>query len=172
MARLLIDGYNLLHALEGAGPGGLPEVEEMLALLCHYRRFRRHSVTVVLDGHEAGMPLERSQRVQGIGLVYSRLGEKADQVIERMARAWGGSCVVVTSDREVAAAVERAGAAVMGSAEFAARLEEARYLALKGGDPSGAEEDPPPGPGPGPKKGNPRRASKKERRRRRRLRGL
>ena len=171
VSRILIDGYNLLHALDSwSQPGGL-QVEDLLALLRDYRRVRRHTVTVVLDGYERGMPVERSERVQGIGLVYSRLGEKADQVIERMVRRWGGSCVVVTSDRKVAAAVEGEGAAVIGSREFAARLEEARYLALKGGEAEETEEPSRPRDA-GRKKGNPRRLGKKERARRRRLRGL
>jgi predicted RNA-binding protein with PIN domain len=46
------------------------------------------------------------------------LGEKADQVIIRIAREKGAGAVVVSSDREIRNAVERFGAVAIYSGEF------------------------------------------------------
>ncbi len=169
MARLLIDGYNLIHALPFAASRGEEETKQLFALLAQYRKHKRHAITVVLDGHEGGMPLEHRQRILGISVVYSRLGERADQVIERLIRGWGGSCVVVTSDRALADSVEADGAAVIDSASFAEHLQ-------MGGDlvaPAAPESlEPETGRLDTRKKGNPKRKSKKERARLRRIRKL
>lgn len=168
MSRLLIDGFNLTHAHSFPHGTGEDEVVSLMEFLRKYKRVKGHAITVVLDGYEQGMPLERSERVKGISLHYSRLGEKADQVIERLVRQWGGSCVVVTSDRELAESVENMGAAVIGSEEFAERLQMAEYLAQKGLETKGEHE----GRIHTRKKGNPKKKSKKERSRMRRLKKL
>lgn len=169
MSRLLIDGYNLIHTVPSARAGGEEGTEALLEALRRYKRYKGHRITVVFDGYERGMPTEGTERVKGITIIYSKLGEKADQVIERLAREWGGSCVVVTSDREVADTVERTGAAVIGSADFMDRLEMVEYLALKGGT---EEEEEKGGKLDTRKKGNPHRKSKKERAKARRLKKL
>jgi len=169
MSRLLIDGYNLIHADPSARANGEEETETLLETLRRYKRYKGHSITVVFDGYEGGMPTEGTERVKGITVIHSRLGEKADQVIERIARKWGGSCVVVTSDREVADAVERSGAAVIASSDFIDRLEMVEYLALKGETEEEEEEG---GKLNTRKKGNPHRKSKKERAKERRLKKL
>jgi hypothetical protein len=71
---------------------------------------------------------------------------------------------VVSSDREVAAAARRAGAAWLAAAEFVSRIEASRLASLKGGD----EEDRPIKMS----KGTARRLPKAERRRQHRLKGL
>ncbi len=169
MARILIDGYNLIHALTLQTPPGEDETEQLFALLRRYRTLKRHAITVVLDGHEGGMPMEQRQRIRGITVVYSKLGERADQVIERLNRRWGGSCVVVTSDRALADSVEKHGAAVIGSGVFAGQLQMSEGLIAQ-------EAQRPQQPRTGRlhtrKKGNPKRKSKKERARLRRIRKL
>lgn len=166
---ILIDGYNLLYTACSAGPPGDKEMEELLESLRKYKKAKGHTITVVLDGYAGGMPMERSQRAKGIGLVYSKLGEKADQTIERLVEKQGGSCVVVTSDREVIASVEKSGAVTLGSDAFLERLRMAEYLERE-------EDFEPDAPGKTSldtrKKGNPRRRPKKERARHRRLKKL
>lgn len=168
MSRIVIDGFNLIHAASFPRPRGTDEVASLVELLRRYKRIKGHSITVVLDGYLDGMPLEKSERLKGIHLIYSKLGEKADQVIERLAGRWAGSCVVITSDRALAQSVEAKGTVVMGSEEFAARLSVAASMEIEGGD----GEEAPSGPIHTRKKGNPRRKSKKERARARNLRKL
>ena len=168
MSRIVIDGFNLIHAAAFPRTPGTDEVAALVELLRQYKRIKGHSITVVLDGYLAGMPLERSERLKGIRLIYSRLGEKADQVIERLAGRWAKSCVVITSDRALAQSVEAKGTTVMGSEEFAARLAMAEHMEIKGGD----GEETPAGPIHTRKKGNPKKKSKKARARSRNLRKL
>lgn len=168
MSRILIDGFNLIHGGSFQRTPGDDEVASLVELLRRYKRLKGHAITVILDGYLEGMPLEKSERVKGIGLIYSKLGEKADQVIERLVARGAGSCVVITSDRALAESVEAKGAVVMESQEFAERLRMVEFLEMKGGD----VEEPPQGPIHTRKKGNPRRKSKKERARARSLRKL
>lgn len=160
MSKLLIDGYNLLHAGSSSILKSEGEVEELIERLRRYKRQKAHTITVIFDGHERGMPIERKEKIKGICVVYSRLGEKADQVIERLVRQCGGSCIVVTSDRALTDSVENDGAAVIDSEAFIERLDMAAYLELKG--ESGTDESQEAGIHTR-KKGNPKRKSKKER---------
>jgi uncharacterized protein len=80
-----------------------------------------------------------------------------------MAREGGG---VVSNDREVRKAASLAGAVVVTTDQFLARLDQARALPAEAGtEDKDGEEDLPRGP----RKGNPRRLSKKERAARRAL---
>ena len=167
MSRIVIDGFNLIHADSFQHIPGADAVGSLIEQLRQYKRIKGHAITVVIDGYLEGMPLEKSERVKGIRLIYSKLGEKADQVIERLVGRWAGSCIVITSDRALAQSVETKGAVVMGSEEFAARLRMAADMEMEDED-----REAPQGPIHTRKKGNPRRKSKKARARARNLRKL
>jgi predicted RNA-binding protein with PIN domain len=170
MSRLIIDGYNLLHSSCSIRSIGKEETGDLIELLRKYKRQKSHTITMVLDGYEGGMPTQKTERIKGIAVIYSKLGEKADQGIERLVRQQGGSCVVVTSDRELAHSVERDGAAVVGSNEFMEHLKMAEFINLKGEvEPDEPAED---ARIHTRKKGNPKRKSKKERTRLRRIKKL
>ena len=148
---------------------GENEKEKLIESLRKYKKLKSHAITVILDTYEQGMPMERKEQVKGIGMIYTKLGDKADQVIERFVRQWGGSCIVVTSDRELADSVESDGAAVVSSEEFLERLRMSDHIELKGAD---QEHESGEGRIHTRKKGNPKRKSKKERARSRRLKKL
>ena len=138
-----------------------PKRNWLVQQLANYHNIKGHGVTVVFDGWRSGSINEVEQKRSGICIVYSRLGEKADSVIVRLARKQGAGCVVVTSDREVRTAVERFGAVALYAGEFKAMLRHHAYS---------FDDDDPEYPERGlPKKGNPRRLSKKERKRREKL---
>ena len=65
---------------------------------------------------------ETTENTGGVKTVYSPAGQTADQVIVRMARKQGGQAMVVTSDRDLAGAVERYGATSVTAPEFEARI--------------------------------------------------
>jgi len=104
--HVIIDGYNLSALLARTGePHSEAARESLLRLLAGYRHRKGHSLTVVFDGWQRGQPIEGREHRAGVQVIYSKRGERADQVIERLAREYGAECAVVTSDQEVIRAV-------------------------------------------------------------------
>lgn len=166
--HLIIDGYNLIRQspwLQELDAQGLETGREaLLAILANYRRARwPHKTTVVFDGWQGGSLKESRDRHQGVTIVYSRRGEKADEVIKRLLTVERERGVVVTSDREIQDCAQRVGAAWITAPEFE------RRLALAGGTIEDSEE---PSPQKTPKKGAAHRLPKQQRRRQQRLKKL
>jgi uncharacterized protein len=115
---VILDGYNLIGAERGLGEALEPKRNWLVQRLSAYRKIKRFNLTVVFDGWRSGAVDESLQIKDGVSVVYSRLGEKADAVIIRLARAKGSGSVVITSDREIKKAVERFGAVAVSSDEF------------------------------------------------------
>ncbi|MBN2179111.1 MAG: NYN domain-containing protein [Deltaproteobacteria bacterium] len=175
--HIIIDGYNLIRqsdSLRRFERLGLEKGrEELIQRLAPYRKIKGHRITVVFDGWIGGPLREERLQEAGVHIIYSRRGEKADEVIKRIARKRSGEeLVVVTSDREIAEAVGRSGGVAITSPEFETRMVlegEAALLSEKGFSP---DEDDDEDLKRGGKKGPARRLSKKERlteRRRRKL---
>lgn len=172
--HLIIDGYNLL-ALRGGSSSGAGNItsehgrEALLRDLAAYRHRKGHALTVVFDGWQRGQLIETREHRAGIEVIYSRRGERADQVIQRLAREYGSDCAIVTSDHEIINAAQAHGAFVMRSQEFAVKLRapasSPSTVAYKELDTG---EDLLPRRGP-EKKGNPRKLPKAQRDRSRRL---
>lgn len=115
---LIIDGYNVIANEQGLN-GSLEHRRNWLVQrLSLYRTVKNFNVMVVFDGWRSGSAVEVSEKQDRISVIYSRLGEKADQVIVRMARQKGGGSVIVTSDREIRTAVERFDAVAIHAADF------------------------------------------------------
>jgi len=153
---LIIDGYNLLGAEQGLH-GALEHKRNWLVQqLSQYQTRKQFNVIVVFDGWRSGSAKEASEKQAGVAVVYSRLGEKADQVIVRIAREKGSGTVVVSSDREIRSAVERFGAVAIYAAEFNQILRR-----LDGNHFGDEDDDFEPS---SDKRGNPNRLSKVDRR--------
>lgn len=121
---LIIDGYNLL-ALDRRLDRGLEQSRNaLIANLVRYRQAKPMNLTVVFDGWRSGSASETRLTQDGIAIVYSRLGEKADAVVIRLAREKNSAAVVVSSDREIRNAVERFGAVAIHSQEFGEILQD------------------------------------------------
>lgn len=171
--HLLVDGYNLLGSARMGSPSGSGRLESAREALLHtlagYRHRKGHAITVVFDGWQGGLGAEHREFQSGVEVVYSKRGERADQVIQRLARLYGRDCAVVSSDHEVANAARAAGAFVMGSPEFRAKLQERSFnapIAFKeldrgDDDPVKRSKD---------KRGNPRKLPKSQRKRNHQLR--
>lgn len=167
--HLIIDGYNVL-GLTGRLSNRLESArQELLRSLASYRHRTGHPVTVVFDGWQQGQPMEQREHRAGVEVIYSKRGEKADQVIQRLAREYGSDCAVVSSDHEIANVARSHRAFVMGAQEFAGKLSRpvstgsaVPYKELDMGDDGrpvrGVE-----------KKGNPRKLPKSQRRRQNQL---
>ena len=174
--HLIIDGYNLLGARRqlgrAAGRDAESVREQLLRELATYRQRKTHPITLVFDGWQEGLGAEHHEHRGGIEVVYSRRGERADQVIQRLAAEFGRDCAVVSSDREVAEFAKAQGAFVIGAMEFEARLRAAPPAVPQPGLKRRDQADPDLPSRPREKKGNPRKLPKALRRRNRQLRGF
>ncbi len=169
--KLIIDGYNLIKSTNLVDNERSSDLESsrnfLIEKLFSYKKVRPIPATVVFDGWEGGHLRESNETRKGIRVIFSRRGEEADNVIERITREGEGGFIVVTSDRLLAASVRQNGASVISSSDFAAKLKMAQYGEMKGFQ--GEDEVDQFSRGKTKKKGNPRRISKKLRREKGRL---
>ena len=166
--HIIVDGYNLIRqsdVLRGHERQSLEAGRKALIRgLAQYKRLRGHRITVVFDGWEGGSPLEERDLAGGVAIIYSRLGEKADEVIKRLVAAGSEEILVVTSDREIATFAARRGKSSIASPEFAARLDRLAAAPAPGADnPPETEDDEADRSGAAKKKGPARRLSKQQR---------
>jgi predicted RNA-binding protein with PIN domain len=101
----------------------LLERDRLIHQLSAYRRLKPCEITVVFDGWQGGWNTEKKERKEGIELIFSKLGEKADEVIKRLVKEKGSRVMVVTSDREVSNYAERLAVAVIPSDQFREKME-------------------------------------------------
>ena len=138
----------------------------MIDQLSSYRLLKECEVTIVFDGWQGGWSTEKREKKKGIELIFSKLGEKADEVIKRLVKEKGSGATVVTSDHDVSRYAERMTAAVIRSDQFKEKIERAVVRPAKEIEPEEEERK-------GIKKKGPsRRLSKRERRRRAALKKL
>ncbi len=125
--HLIIDGYNLLHAgrsLIHLTPIQLQwEREHLIQQLSAYQKAKPCRITVVFDGWQGGWAAERRETQRGIEVIYSKLREKADEVIKRLIKEKGSGAIVITSDQEIAKFAERMTISVISSEQFLERME-------------------------------------------------
>ncbi|MCX8116382.1 MAG: NYN domain-containing protein [Desulfobacterota bacterium] len=123
---LLIDGYNLLHSGRPSTPFSSSrlqmERDRLLETLSRYRQIRSLDILVVFDGWQGGWPTERKERRKGVEVLFSKAGERADEVIKRIIQEKGSGVVVVSSDREIGSFANRRSVAVVSSEAFRERL--------------------------------------------------
>jgi predicted RNA-binding protein with PIN domain len=176
--HVIVDGYNVLGVLHAGAAeqpfAGEASREGLLRDLSTYHARKGHPLTVVFDGWKEGMPVERREFRSGVEVIYSRRGERADQVIQRLANQLGRDCAVVSSDREVADCARQAGAFVMGAAEFAVKLRagSSSQMTSSWRKENAGDLDDDRRRRPHEKKGNPRKLPKVVRARQRKLRGF
>jgi predicted RNA-binding protein with PIN domain len=135
--HIIIDGYNLIRQSSELARLDRQDLQfgrdALIDLLAAYKKLKAHQITVVFDGTSAPSLYGSRDRFRGIAIRYSQGGERADDLIGRMARREKTKALVVSSDREVMTAAESAGATVMTSPAFADKLAMAQYMAIKGG---------------------------------------
>lgn len=141
--HLIIDGYNLIRQSNRLSALDAQDIQfgrdALIDRLAAYKRVKAHRITVVFDGTNAPPATERRGRERGIEIRFSRPGELADELINRMVLKAGSRAMVVSSDREVADFALQHGAAAIGSPEFEQRLAMASYMEAEGGDDNGSQ---------------------------------
>ena len=169
MMHLIIDGYNLIRqspALQRLDARELEAGREaLLDRLASYRSRTRHKITVVFDGWQGGDLKESRAQQQGMLIIYSRLGERADEVIKRLLARERGRAVVVSSDRELQECARQVGAAWINASQF-----DSLHLLPRDDRPLDQKDEPTPARH--GKKGPARRLPKAQRQQRQRLKKL
>lgn len=130
--RLIVDGYNVVHAW--------PETAALLAVSLEAARDRLverlailaaiggPEVTVVFDAHRTAARRSTSEVRDGVEVVFTRRGHSADHAIERLAfaaRDRGQPLRVATNDGFHREMLRGMGAAVIGCAELLREVEAA-----------------------------------------------
>jgi predicted RNA-binding protein with PIN domain len=125
MNRLIVDGYNVIHAwptlkrllgvsLEAAR-------DKLVERLSVFGLVTETDVTVVFDAHHSSAMANAEENVEGVHVVFTRKGHSADHVIERLAYDATGAGVnltVATSDRFQSDMVRGMGGAVISAPEL------------------------------------------------------
>ena len=132
MDRLIVDGYNVIHAwpqLKALLRDSLESARDKLVdRMAVYAQVRNSDVTVVFDAHKSAAMNNSEQMNQGVRVLYTRKGHSADHVIERIAYAAGEAgdpITVATSDRFQSDLVRGMGGAVISAAELERQVVEA-----------------------------------------------
>lgn len=156
ISSLIIDGYNLIgiyHEDLNAAREGLIE------RLIEYGKQKGHDIIVVFDGWKGGAGQEISSVREGLKIIYSRLGERADLVIKRIISSDRREWIVISSDREIASEAWATGSIPVPSEAFLPFLEGEKRSNVGS---SRAEKDEGEGEPKGCRKGNPKQLSRKE----------
>lgn len=121
-AHLIVDGYNVTKT----GYPQMPLEKQRLRLLGGLSMLAAQTgaeMTCVFDGAELAVPVLLAPP-RGVRVLFSKAGVTADELIRQLARAEppGRPVVVVSTDREVADGVAKAGARPVASALLLKRL--------------------------------------------------
>ena len=142
---ILIDGYNLIRQSDTLRRFEQQSLEAgrraLISKLMAYKMKRGHAITVVFDGWKSGSPEEERDRQGTIDIIYSRYGEKADDVIKRLAADIAEEAVVISSDREIASYVTRRGKTSLASPEFEMLMFKAAARSANGDFACDKEDD-------------------------------
>jgi len=134
---IAVDGYNYIKQspdLRRLEQVELQKAREgLIAQMARYKRMKGHTIIVVFDGWQTGGLAGRRERSRGIEVLFSRAGEKADEVLKRLAAEKREGITIVTSDNGIAFEAEKKGSPVISAEDFAERVAMADFYDLKGG---------------------------------------
>ena len=172
--EIIIDGYNLLFVSSNFSARQEELLENarnrLIEKLHQYKRERNISISIVFDGWKGGFHAQSQDMVKGIKIIYSKLGEKADEVIMQIIENSSKEIVVVSSDREIRDFAARHNMVSLSSSEFEKKIELSSYIKMKGS--LAKDYDYQEKKFTTIKKGNPKKLSKSERKRRAKLKRL
>jgi predicted RNA-binding protein with PIN domain len=104
LARILVDGYSLLHEWEELAPGwprySAAAREALLDELTRYHDATGTPITVVFDGNRPDRGPAETRSSPHVEILFSKAGQTADQIIERVAHRMQpyGEVLAVTND--------------------------------------------------------------------------
>ncbi|MFH1850806.1 MAG: NYN domain-containing protein [Candidatus Neomarinimicrobiota bacterium] len=130
--KLIIDGYNLIHATPGLlkyQKRSLEKARErLIAIVAPFSKRRKLQVIIVFDGVQDDIIPMESAVSRWVQVRFSPPHKKADTIIIELIQAEPNPrrCTVVTSDRAVANGVKYYGTTTVKSEDFARLLEPRR----------------------------------------------
>jgi hypothetical protein len=104
LARILVDGYSLLHNWPELAPGAARHSararEELVHVLTRYHDATGEPITIFFDGSGAPPGTPKNESSRAVEVLFSRAGQTADQMIERATHRFQphGEVLVVTDD--------------------------------------------------------------------------
>ncbi len=133
MERVVVDGYNVIHAWpslkklmsEASLEAARDKLVDRLSVL---GMVAGADVTVVFDAHHSTARSNSEQLVEGVHVLFTRKGHSADHAIERIAYAASqvdDIITVATSDRFQRDLVRGMGGAVISAEELERRVVDA-----------------------------------------------
>lgn len=130
IARILIDGYSLLHAWPKLAPDeprhSAAAREELIRQLTLYRDAIDTPLTIIFDGGGAPPNTPKPAPPDGIEVLYSEKGQTADDLIERTTYRLKpyGEALAITNDYAERDTVIAMGGHAQSCEEFIAIVEE------------------------------------------------
>jgi uncharacterized protein len=132
LVRILIDGYSLLHSWPELAPGkprhSADAREELIRILTLFQDANGVPITIVFDGagRSAGTAFPSNADVE---ILYSRAGQTADQIIERVAVRMEpfGEVLAVTDDHAERDTVFYHGGMASSCANFIETVQQALH---------------------------------------------
>ena len=125
MDRLIVDGYNVIHAWPSLkrllGVSLESARDKLVERLSVFGLVTETDVTVVFDAHHSSAMANAEENVEGVHVVFTRKGHSADHAIERLAytaTGAGDNLTVATSDRFQSDMVRGMGGAVISAPEL------------------------------------------------------
>ena len=104
IARILVDGFSLLHAWSDLAPDeprhSVIARDELIRILTRYRDATCTPLSIIFDGSGAPPNTPEPISPEGVEVLYSKKGKTADDLIERTAYRLKpyGEALVITND--------------------------------------------------------------------------
>jgi len=138
--HIIIDGYNLLWQADTLRSATLKNFEEARGLLIQTLAETPHlagkKIFLIFDAWRTEAPAPTEERRKNIHIIYTRRGQRADEIIKDYAKRYGSGAVIVSSDKDVRRVAEKNRCGVLYSGEFAKMM-----LTPRMSDPASYEND-------------------------------
>lgn len=85
---LIIDGYNIIHSAPDVFKFKELSLDhcrnKLISWLSNYSSYKNKKVIIVFDGKQGSRGQEQIEEIEGIIIIFSKVGESADMVIEKL----------------------------------------------------------------------------------------
>lgn len=131
LARILVDGYSLLHQWPELAPGkprhSAAARDELIGRLALYQDAVGTPVTIFFDGNSGPSGTAPASSRAEVEVLYSKSGQTADQMIERATHRFGpyGEVMAVTDDHAERETVSSLGGLASSCLNFIRTVESA-----------------------------------------------